>query len=132
MPGQRVNRLREAMRDEIALILQRELRDPRVGFASITDVELTPDLQHAKVFVSVLGTDDEKAQTMTALGHAAGYIRSTLGHRLQLRRSPELVFHLDTSIERASRVMRLLREVVPEERSREPGGGDRSGSSGQS
>lgn len=121
----RVERLREQIRDEIAAILQREVKDPRVGFASVTQVELSRDLRHATVFVSVLGTQEEKALTMATLERAAGFIRTALAHRLRLKHNPDLTFRLDSSIEGGGRVMRLLRDVSPEEQRHEPGAGDR-------
>jgi ribosome-binding factor A len=97
--------------DELGEILQREVRDPRIGFVSVTAVEVSADLRHARIFVSVLGTAEEKAATMAGLTSAGGYIRRALGRRLQMRYTPELTFRLDESIERGSRVMKLLGEV---------------------
>jgi ribosome-binding factor A len=108
----RIARLRELFKEEISLILQREMKDPRIGFVSITDVELSQDLRHAKVFVSILGDADVKATTMTTLGNAQGFIRRELGRRIRLRYTPAVLFKLDDSIERGVRVQHLLRQVT--------------------
>lgn len=108
----RAEKVKEFIKEELSLILQREVRDPRIGFVSVTDVEVSQDLRHARIFVSVLGTDEEKAATMEGLGSAARYIRRALGQRLQMRFTPDLSFRLDESIERGSRVMKLLGEVT--------------------
>jgi len=105
-------RLRELFKEEISAILQREMKDPRIGFVSVTDVELSQDLRHAKVFVSVLGDDAAKESTMAGLANAQGFIRTELSRRIRLRYIPEVMFRLDESIERGARVQRLLRQVA--------------------
>jgi ribosome-binding factor A len=110
----RLARLRELLRTEISAIVQKEMKDPRIGFVSVTDVEVSPDLRHAKVFVSILGDEAAKAKTMAGLANAQGFIRTELGSRIRLRRVPELLFRLDESIERGARVQRLLRRVAEE------------------
>jgi ribosome-binding factor A len=124
----RLARLRELFKEEISLILQREMKDPRIGFVSVTDVEVSPDLRHAKVFVSILGDRDAKVKTMAGLASAQGFVRTELGRRIRLRRMPELFFKLDESIERGARVQHLLRRVAEAkgEGARDvPGGKDR-------
>ncbi|GBD30522.1 Ribosome-binding factor A [bacterium HR32] len=108
---QRVEKLREFIREEVSEILQRGAKDPRIGFVSVTDVELSSDLRHAKVYVSVLGSEQERARTMEALQHAVGFVRSELAKRLRTYHTPEIQFRLDTSIERGTRVLQLLREL---------------------
>lgn len=108
----RPEKVENFIKDELGQILQREVRDPRIGFVSVTDVEVSADLRHARVFVSVLGDEAAKTGTMTGLQSAAGYIRRALGARLQMRHTPEIIFKLDESIERGSRVIRLLGEVA--------------------
>jgi ribosome-binding factor A len=108
----RPEKVEEFIKEELSAILQREVRDPRVGFVSVTDVEVSADLRHARIFVSVLGTDAQKTATMEGLTSALGYIRRALGRRLQMRFTPDLSFRLDESIERGSRVMKLLGEVT--------------------
>jgi ribosome-binding factor A len=124
----RLARLRELFKQEISTILQREMKDPRIGFVSVTDVELSQDLRHAKVFVSILGDEGAKAKTMTALSSAQGFIRTELGRRIRLRYIPQVHFRLDESIERGVRVQHLLRRVTEakgEEASDVPGRKDR-------
>lgn len=112
----RAEKLREFVKEEVSLIIQRELKDPRIGFVSITDVEVSVDLRHAKVFVSVLGDEDAKTKTMAGLNSARRFIRVELGKRMQIRYTPELHFRLDDSIERGTRVVSLLRKVSEGER----------------
>ncbi len=109
----RREKLQELFKEEASAILQRRLRDPRVGFVSVTDVELSADLHHAKIFVSVLGDEEAKQRTMVALEGAAGFVRGELGRRVRMRFVPEVLFRLDESIERGARVNALLRQVVP-------------------
>jgi len=108
---QRTHRVDQLLREEIGAILARDIADPRIGFATITDVETTPDLRHAKVWVSVIGPDPERDETVSALQHAMGYVQRELGHRLRLKRIPALHVRLDDTAERSTRVMRLLAEI---------------------
>lgn len=109
--SQRTERIDELLRQEIGALLAKEIADPRIGFATITDVETAPDLRHARVWVSVIGQRGERAETLEALQQAMGYIRRELGHRLHLKRIPELQVRLDDSAERGTRVMRILDEL---------------------
>ncbi len=112
MPSRRILRLNEQIREELADLLRRHIRDPRLGgIISITDVETSPDLAVARVHVSVLGSDEEAAEALRALRHAAGYLRRELGERIRVRRLPALDFRLDPSIARGARVLQLLREI---------------------
>jgi ribosome-binding factor A len=106
-----MERVDELLRQEIGTILSRELADPRIGFATITDVETSPDLRHARVWVSVIGQPAEREATFAALGRAMPYVRHTLGLRLRLRRIPELHVQLDDTAERGTRLLRLLSEL---------------------
>jgi ribosome-binding factor A len=117
-------RVEQFIKEELSQILQREVRDPRIGFVSVTDVEVSVDLRHARVFVSVLGDAEAKAATMDGLHSAVGYIRRALGSRLQMRHTPEISFRLDESIERGARVNKLLGEVAKESHA-DPAGNDR-------
>jgi ribosome-binding factor A len=130
MTTSRNERLAEAIKADVSEIIQRDLRDPRIGFVSITDVVVSHDLRHAKIFVSVLGDDDAKRRTMQGLDRARGHVRSALGARLEIRFVPEILFRLDESIERGSRVVALMREVA-EEGAGGSSGDDRSGSGQQ-
>jgi ribosome-binding factor A len=109
--SQRIDRVDELLRQEIGQIVAREIADPRVGFATITDVETTPDLRHARVWVSVIGQASDRKATISALEHAMPFIRHELGKRLRLRRIPEFTVKLDESIERGSRVMQLINDL---------------------
>ena len=99
----------ELLREELTDIIRREVKDPRVGFMSITSVDVPPDLRSARV--SVLGTDDERAATLTALRSASGFIRHHLKPRLRMRQIPELEFRDDRSMEYADQITRTLREL---------------------
>jgi ribosome-binding factor A len=119
----RPERVAELMKREIALILARELQDPRLGsLVSVTDVEVTHDLSFARIFVSVLEAGVDRQQAIAALGRAAGYVRHLLAPRLGLREVPELRFVLDTSIERGARVEEILRKLERGEPIEEEGG----------
>ncbi len=112
MPNQyRQEKLGELIAAELSDLLRTRMKDPRVGFASITHVEVSGDLRHAKIFVSVLGSEDEQAATIQALKHATGFLRHELANRLVLRYMPALVFKLDTSIEKGTRILQLIREL---------------------
>lgn len=107
----RPGRLAEAMKKEISDILHSEIKDPRMGFVTITMVDVTSDLRYAKVYASVMGNEDQKKATGEMLNRAAGYIRSEVGRRIRLRYTPELTFQLDNSIERGARLIKLMEEV---------------------
>ncbi|HHY33647.1 MAG TPA: 30S ribosome-binding factor RbfA [Firmicutes bacterium] len=110
----RVERVAEAIRSEVADILAREIKDPRLGFATVTDVEVSDDLRHVKIFVSVMGDKAQVDETMAALESATGFVRSEIGRRIRLRHTPEIVFRYDTSIKRGARVFELLKEIQSE------------------
>jgi ribosome-binding factor A len=112
MTTHRLQRLNGSIREELADLLRREMRDPRLSaLISITDVETTPDLNTAKVYFSVLGSDEEATAALQALRHAAGYLRRELGTRLRVRHIPTLDFRLDPSLARGARVLQLLNEM---------------------
>lgn len=111
----RVERVAEQMKKEIAQLLQDEIKDPRIGFVTVTDVELSNDMQHAKVYVSIYGDEEQKKQTLEALARATGFIRREIGRRIKLRLVPEIVFKYDESIERGDRIARLLSRIKAEE-----------------
>ena len=109
--SQRTDRVDELLRQEIGQILARELADPRIGFATITDVETAPDLRHAKVWVSVIGGKTDRTETLRALQASMGFVRHELGKRLRIKRIPALHIQLDDSAERGTRVLHLLQEL---------------------
>jgi len=107
---ERTARLDELLREEISEVLRREVDDPRIGFVTITDVDVSPDLRHASVWVSVIGSADERRQTLRALGRAMPFVRSRLG-RLRLKRIPALHLKEDDSSERGTRVLAILDDL---------------------
>ncbi|HET9757466.1 MAG TPA: 30S ribosome-binding factor RbfA [Candidatus Limnocylindrales bacterium] len=109
--SQRTDRIDELLRQEIGAIIVREVADPRIGFATITNVETTPDLRHAKVWVSVIGQPKERTQTIAALARAMPFVRRELGRNLRLKRIPDLHVELDDAAERGTRVLHLLDEL---------------------
>ncbi len=119
MTGRRPERLAEQIKEEVSLIIAGEVEDPRVGFVTVTDAKLTPDLRYAKIYVSVMGTEAEVKESLAALKHAAGFIRTQLGAVLRMRRTPELHFVHDETIETAARIEELLSEEVEKARARE-------------
>jgi ribosome-binding factor A len=109
--SQRTERVDELLRQEIGRILAKDVQDPHIGFATVTAVETTPDLRHARVRVSVIGGAAERAETVAALERAMGYVRHELGGRLRIRRIPALHVSLDESAERGTRMLRILEEL---------------------
>jgi ribosome-binding factor A len=108
---QRTQRIDELLRQEIGEILGREVADPRIGFVTVTQVETAPDLRHARVWVSVIGDEAQRKETLAALDRAMGFVRRELGTRLRLRRIPEFHVRLDDTAERGTRVLHLLHEL---------------------
>lgn len=107
----RAARVGEQLKKELSQLLQRELKDPRIGFVTVTSVEMSRDLEHAKVFVSVMGDEEQKKKTLEGLEKAKGFLRSEVGRRLGIRRTPEIVFKMDESIEHGQHISKLLEEV---------------------
>lgn len=114
MAKHRASRLGESLKEEISQMIREELKDPRIGFVTVTSVEVAEDLGHAKVFVSVLGDSQQSKDSLTALNRAAGFVRSEIGKRIRLRYVPEIVFKYDASIEHGAHIVELLREVHTE------------------
>lgn len=110
--SRRQERISYLLRQEISELLQREAKDPRLGgLVSITEVNVSPDLKQARVFVSVLGSDDEKQQVLAGLRGAVGFFRRELGERITLRYIPEISFYYDDSLARGDHLLRLMREL---------------------
>ncbi|RWR14160.1 30S ribosome-binding factor RbfA [Siminovitchia fortis] len=107
----RAHRVGEQMKKELGEIISRKIKDPRVGFVTVTDVEVTGDLQQATVYISVLGSDQEKEDTLKGLTKATGFIRSEIGHRIRLRKTPEITFEFDESIEYGNKIEKLLKDI---------------------
>jgi ribosome-binding factor A len=110
----RTDRLNEQLKQEISLIVRDEVRDPRVGLATVTGVQTSPELDHAKVYVTSLGSEEEREEILAGLRSAASFIRKELGQRLHMRRIPELHFEADRVLAEALRIEQLLREALPE------------------
>jgi ribosome-binding factor A len=107
----RTERLAEEIREEVAAMIGRELKDPRIGFVTVTRVELAADLRNAKVLVSVLGGSGDRDKTLEGLRRAAGFVRREIGRRIRMRHAPEISFQFDSGIDATDRVARLLDEV---------------------
>lgn len=111
--NRRVSRVSSLIKREVSLMLINEIKDDRVGagMVSITDVEVSGDLQHAKIFVSIYGTEAAKKETMEGLKSSVGFVRRELGHRMRLRRTPEIIFVEDHSLERGDQMLHLLNQI---------------------
>jgi ribosome-binding factor A len=114
--SRRIERVAELIKREVSQMLLSGIKDDRVGagIVSVTDVQVAGDLQHAKIFVSIYGTSEAKAETMAGLKSATGFIRSELGQRIRLRRTPEVLFLEDSSLERGDKVLSLLNRLSQE------------------
>lgn len=111
MQGKRIERVNQLIKEEISGLLQRELKDPRIGFVTVTEVLVSKDLSQAKVYVSILGSEAEWRATFAALESASGFIRNQLRRRLRLRAIPSLNFRPDRSMAHAARIQGLLAEL---------------------
>jgi ribosome-binding factor A len=112
----RAGRVGEQLKKELSHIIQTELKDPGIGFMTVTGVEVTNDLSQAKVFISVLGSEEQREAALKSLARGKGFIRSEVGKRMRLRHVPELLFQFDTSIEYGSRIEKLLETINSEEK----------------
>ena len=112
--GVRPERVANAIRREISNMIQEDLRDPRIGFTTITKVEITPDLRVAKVYYTVLGDVKTKKSTETAFKNASGFIKGLIGDRLKLRFVPEIIFKMDKSVEHQARIDELINKIHKE------------------
>ena len=111
----RANRVGEQMKKELTDIIGRKLKDPRIGFVTVTDVRVTGDLQQATVYISVLGNQEQKENTLIGLAKASGFIRSEIGKRIRLRITPEITFEWDESLEYGQRIETLIHQLHSEE-----------------
>lgn len=107
----RANRVGEQMKKELSEIIGRKMKDPRIGFVTVTDVQVTGDLQQAKVYISVLGDEEQKKKTLKGLAKATGFIRTEVGQRIRLRKTPEIIFEFDESIDYGNRIESLLHQL---------------------
>jgi ribosome-binding factor A len=111
----RAKQVGEQMKKELSEIISRKIKDPRVGFVTVTDVEVTGDLQQAKVFISVLGDDKQKEESLIGLTKAKGFIRSEIGRRIRLRKTPEILFEFDESIDYGNHIETLIHQLHKDE-----------------
>ncbi len=111
----RTSRVSEEIKKELSILLQREMKDPRIGFVTVTGVEVTSDLQLAKVYVSIFGSAEERETTLAGLQKAKGFLRTEIGRRVKLRHVPDLVFKLDESIDYGNKIESLLKEIANNE-----------------
>ena len=109
----RMSRVGEEIKRELSILLQRGLKDPRIGFVTVTDVEVTSDLQLAKVYVSIFGSEEDRKSSLQGLQKAKGYLRTEIGKRVKLRHVPDFVFKLDESIDYGSKIETILRDISP-------------------
>jgi ribosome-binding factor A len=111
--SERMRRVNESVREVLSEAVL-ELKDPRIGFVTITGVETSPDLRHARVFVSVLGSERTREATLTGLSAAHGVLQARIAHELRLKRTPQLAFEYDQSVERGIRMSKLIDELAPD------------------
>jgi ribosome-binding factor A len=120
--SRRIARVAELIKREVSNMLLLEIKDDRVGagMASVTEVVVSGDLQHARIFVSIYGTEEARAETMEGLAASTGFVRREIGQRLSLRRTPEIIFEEDRSFERGIKVLSLLNQLSEERATKEP------------
>jgi ribosome-binding factor A len=112
----RSNRVGEQMKKELSEIIGRKIKDPRIGFVTVTDVQVTGDLQQATVYISVLGNEEQRENTLKGLAKAKGFIRSEIGQRIRLRKTPEIAFEFDESIDYGNRIETLIHQINSEDK----------------
>ena len=116
--SRRTEQIAETIKEDVSVLIQRELKDPRLGFVTVTRVEVSPDLKYAKIFFSVLGDADAKTESLKVLKRASSYLRRELSHKLSVRYTPELHFHFDEAMEHGDKIQRLLMQLEQEEKER--------------
>ena len=116
MPADRMRRVNEALREVLSARIAEGLKDPRIGFVTVTAVDTSPDLRHARVFISVLGDEDERAETLAGLESSRGFLQAGIARELRIKHTPALQFEHDEALERGMRISRLLDEVEGEGR----------------
>jgi ribosome-binding factor A len=121
MSFKRADRVSEAIKREVSVMLTQEIKDPGIHFVTISEVRTADDLRHAKVYVSVLGNEQDRTESMKGLERAKGYIRRELGRRLQLRYTPDIHFYLDTTLDNAIRIKELLNSAQTEKKPEDDG-----------
>lgn len=124
MSKQRLGRIQEAIRQEVSKIVQNEIKDPRLGFLTITKVELTPDLRYARIFFSVFGEEKSKHLALKGLNSAKGYVKGLLADRIKLRYMPDIDFKIDDSIEHTKQIYNIIDKLKKEREDAEGNRGD--------
>ncbi|MHB0976042.1 MAG: 30S ribosome-binding factor RbfA [Candidatus Aquicultorales bacterium] len=114
--SERTEKVSETIKQHVSEAIQRELKDPRVGFVTVTGVDVSPDLKQAKVYVTVLGGAAKRKETLDALNSASGYMRSGLGKRMRTKFTPHLTFVYDETVEKGLKIDRLISKVTKEDR----------------
>jgi len=108
MPTARMRRINEVIREVLGAAIATDLKDPRIGFVTVTGVDTSPDLRAARVYVSVLGSEEERERTLEGLSSSHGFLQSRINDELRIKRTPTLTFHYDESVERGTRISKLL------------------------
>jgi len=111
----RIEKLQELIKQEMSKMLLREIKDPRIGFVTVTDVEMTGDLREAKIFVSIMGDDAKVQESLKGLNSALGFIRREIGKRVKIRFTPEISFALDTSLDYSEHIQKILLDIEKEQ-----------------
>lgn len=111
----RQEKVQHVLKEEISEILRREMKDPRLGFITVTDAEVSADMRHAKIFVSVMGSPEERETNMAVLKRSERFVRQVLGRRLNMKVLPEIEFRLDTSVDQGVRMLELLEQIRRDE-----------------
>ena len=112
----RIEKLQELIKQEMSKMLLREIKDPRIGFVTVTDVEMTGDLREAKIFVSIMGDDAKVQESLKGLNSALGFIRREIGKRIKIRFTPEISFELDTSLDYSEHIQKILLDIEKEQK----------------
>mgnify|MGYP000998580100 CR=1 FL=1 len=115
MQGKRIERINELIKEELAAAITQKVRDPRIGFVTVTHVEVTEDLKYAKVFYSVLGSDEQKQKTAEGLEHSRGFLQKDIAKTLQLRSTPHLLFAMDPSLDEGMKIDNIIRKIHEED-----------------
>ena len=118
MPGARMRRVNEAVREVVSAHIAGDLKDPRIGFVTVTSVDTSPDLRRARVYVSVLGDESERERALEGLTSSRGYLQAKINEELALKRTPTLAFEYDPSVEQGVRMSQLIDEAAPAEEER--------------
>jgi ribosome-binding factor A len=110
-PSRRPQRLALQIQHEVSLMISRHMKDRRIGFVTVTGVQLSPDLRHARIFISLMGSETEKKESLNTLNHATGWIRHELGQRIRTKFLPDIVFMTDTSQDYSERIDKLIDKI---------------------